>query len=158
MSRLPALVVLSLAALLSGCEKLGIQTPADVAAGKEADARAIGSACRQAGRAIEDCYSLNPKAGKAAVFAGWREMDEYMRENKLDVVPPTVPRPGASAPAAGQEADAEDGEDAASDAPSKTDSKADSKTEADRKTGSSAHTDADQAEDAPTADKRRHAG
>ncbi|MBI5333463.1 MAG: hypothetical protein HZB72_02570 [Burkholderiales bacterium] len=148
MSRLPALVILSLAALLSGCEKLGIQTPADVAAGKEADARAIGSACRQAGRAIEDCYSLNPKAGKAAVFAGWREMDEYMRENKLDVVPPTVPRPGASAPAAAKDADAEDGEDAASDAASKAATKA----------GSSAHSDAGQAEDAPAAGKHRHAG
>jgi hypothetical protein len=46
-------------------------------------------------RAIEDCYVLNPKAQKAAVFAGWREMDEYMRENKLEGVAPVVPRPGA---------------------------------------------------------------
>lgn len=146
MSRLPALVILSLAALLSGCEKLGIQTPADVAAGKEADARAIGSACRQAGRAIEDCYSLNPKAGKAAVFAGWREMDEYMRENKLDVVPPTVPRPGASAPAAAaKDEDAEDGDEAASGA--------------DAKAGSSAHSDAgDEADGEDAAVKRRRAG
>lgn len=139
MSRLPALVVLSLAALLSGCEKLGIQTPADVAAGKEADARAIGSACRQAGRAIEDCYSLNPKAGKAAVFAGWREMDEYMRENKLEVVQPTVPRPapGASAPAKSTTADSEESADGAADGPpggkgqARDDAKADTKAAAD---------------------------
>ncbi|MFZ5521609.1 MAG: hypothetical protein ACOZD0_10445 [Pseudomonadota bacterium] len=148
MPRLPALLVLSLAALLSGCEKLGIQTPADVAAGKEADARAIGSACRQAGRAIEDCYSLNPKAGKAAVFAGWREMDEYMRENKLDVVRPTVPRPGASTPAAGQkDEDAADTGEAASGAASEA--------------GSSARSDASDAStaaEAPPVGKRHRAG
>jgi hypothetical protein len=28
------------------------------------------------------------------VFAGWREMDEYMRENKLEAVAPTLDRPG----------------------------------------------------------------
>jgi hypothetical protein len=43
-------------------------------------------------RAIEDCYTLNPKADKAAVFEGWREMDEYMRENKIEGVAPVVPR------------------------------------------------------------------
>lgn len=42
-------------------------------------------------RAIEDCYALNPKAPKASVFAGWREMDEYMRENKLEGVAPIIP-------------------------------------------------------------------
>jgi hypothetical protein len=52
----------------------------------------VGSACRHALRAIEDCYTLNPKSLKAAVFAGWKEMDEYMRENKLDGIPPVVPR------------------------------------------------------------------
>ena len=29
--------------------------------------QAVGSACRQSGRAIEDCYTLNPKATKAAI-------------------------------------------------------------------------------------------
>ena len=76
------------AALLSGCELLGLDSPEKIAAAKEADGKAIGSACRHAGRAIEDCYVLNPKAQRAAVFAGWREMDEYMRENKLEIVPP----------------------------------------------------------------------
>jgi hypothetical protein len=81
------------ALLLAGCEQLGIPDPAKEAAAKEAEARAIGSACRHALRAIEDCYTLNPRANKAGVFAGWREMDEYMRENKLDGVAPVVPRP-----------------------------------------------------------------
>jgi len=91
------LLVLS-AALLGGCEQLGIEDPAKVAAAKEADGKAIGSACRHAMRAIEDCYVLNPKAQRAAVHAGWREMDEYMRENKLEGVAPVVPRPDAKKP------------------------------------------------------------
>jgi hypothetical protein len=87
------LLPLVLAALLSGCELLGIESPEKLAAAKEADGKAIGSACRHAGRAIEDCYRLNAKAQRAAVFAGWREMDEYMRENKLDAVAPTLAPP-----------------------------------------------------------------
>ena len=62
-------------------------------------------------RAIEDCYVLNPKADKSAVFAGWREMDEYMRENKLEGVAPVVPRPAPAAskpPAAADEEEADD--------------------------------------------------
>lgn len=91
---LPALALCA-AALLSGCDLLGLDSPEKIAAAKEADGRAIGSACRHAGRAIEDCYVLNPKAQRAAVFAGWREMDEYMRENKLEVVAPTEAHGGA---------------------------------------------------------------
>ncbi|MFG6464227.1 hypothetical protein ACG04Q_21845 [Roseateles sp. DXS20W] len=89
------LLALPLLAALSACEQLGIDDPAKVAAAKEAEGKAIGSACRHAMRAIEDCYVLNPKAQKAAVYAGWREMDEYMRENKLEGIAPVVPRPGA---------------------------------------------------------------
>jgi hypothetical protein len=59
-----------------------------VAARKEAEGKAIGGACRHAGRAIEDCFALNRRADKAALFAGWREMNDYMRENKIDAVAP----------------------------------------------------------------------
>ncbi len=69
--------------LLAGCEQLGIEDPAKAAAAKEAEARAIGSACRHSGRPLEECYRFNPKAQKAAIFAGWREMDAYMRENSI---------------------------------------------------------------------------
>ena len=79
-----------LLALLSGCEMLGIDSPEKIAAMKEAEGKAVGSACRHAVRALEDCYGLNPRAHKSAVFAGWREMDEYMRENKLEGVAPTL--------------------------------------------------------------------
>ena len=104
--------------LLSGCDQLGIETPQKTAERQLAEAKAIGGACRHAMRAIEDCYTLNPKADKSSVFAGWREMDEYMRENKLEGIAPVVPRP---APAASKPAEsassADDAED--DDAPEK---------------------------------------
>jgi len=86
------LTVLLLLALLGGCEMLGIDSPEKLAAWKEGEGKAIGGACRHASRAIEDCYTLNPKVRKAAVFAGWREMDEYMRENKIEGLAPIVAR------------------------------------------------------------------
>lgn len=100
---------------LSGCDQLGIETPERAAEKQIADAKAIGGACRHAMRAIEDCYILNPKAEKSAVFGGWRDMDEYMRENKLEGVAPVVPRPpppaAASKPSAPVDADEEEAED-----------------------------------------------
>lgn len=103
--------------LLTACDQLGIDTPQKAAERQVADAKAVGSACRHALRAIEDCYTLNPKADKASVFAGWREMDEYMRENKLEGVAPVVPRPapGASKPAPKKSADEEEDADAEDD-------------------------------------------
>lgn len=99
--RLPRLSVIALLAalpLLASCDLLGIESGEAVAARNEAEGKAIGSACRHAMRAIEDCYTLNPKAVKASVYTGWREMDEYMRENKLEGVAPVVPRPDAKKP------------------------------------------------------------
>lgn len=78
------------ATLLTGCDMLGIESPEQVAAAREAEGKAIGAACRQAGRAIEDCYTLNRRVGKAAIFAGWLEMNDYMRENKLENVTPVI--------------------------------------------------------------------
>lgn len=92
-------------ALLTGCDALGIETAAQTAEKKEAEGKAIGSACRHAVRSVEDCFRSNPKAGKAAVFAGWKEMDAYMRENEI-VGMPFTPAPPAPEPAA--EAGAED--------------------------------------------------
>jgi hypothetical protein len=83
------LIVSSLiAVLLAGCDQLGIETPDKVAARIEADGKAIGGACRHAGRALEDCYDMNRRASKAAIYAGWRDMDAYMRENNIAVVKP----------------------------------------------------------------------
>lgn len=87
------ITLLAMALLLSGCDQLGIETPQKQAERKLAEAKAIGGACRHALRAIEDCYTLNPKADKSAMYDGWREMDEYMRENNLEGIKPVVPRP-----------------------------------------------------------------
>ncbi|AVS77681.1 hypothetical protein C8234_06050 [Paracidovorax avenae] len=72
--------------LLSACDIPGLG-PDPRAVQKEAEAKAIGGACRHALRGLEDCFTLNPKASKAQVFAGWKEMDQYMRENKLEGAP-----------------------------------------------------------------------
>ena len=95
MLRRPFLAALVASALLGGCDMLGIESPEKVAAARDADGKAVGGACRHAGRAIEDCYALYRKADRAAVFAGWRDMNDYMRENKIDAVPPELtPGPG----------------------------------------------------------------
>ena len=74
--------------LLAGCDQLGIEAASAVAAKREGEGKAVGGACRHAARAIEDCYELNKRADKAAMFAGWREMNDYMRENKIEAVAP----------------------------------------------------------------------
>ncbi|WP_210732005.1 hypothetical protein [Hydrogenophaga sp. PAMC20947] len=71
------------ATALAGCDALGIETAPQVAAKKDAEAHAIGSGCRHAVRSIEACFQTNPKATKAAMFSGWKEMDQYMRDNEI---------------------------------------------------------------------------
>ena len=90
-------LVLATAPILAGCDLLGIEPASAVAERREADGKAVGAACRHAGRALEDCFSLNRKADKAAVYAGWKEMSDYMRENK---VPEVAPQLSAERPAA----------------------------------------------------------
>src|SRR5205814_6311938 len=85
-----ALFLAALAAMLAGCDMLGIESTDKAAAAREADGKAVGAACRHAGRAIEDCYTLNKRVDKAAIFAGWRDMNDYMRENKIEPVPPVL--------------------------------------------------------------------
>ncbi|WP_234262773.1 hypothetical protein [Hydrogenophaga sp. NFH-34] len=87
MRRLALALCLTASSLLTGCDLLGIETAPQIAARKEAEGKAIGSACRHAVRSIEDCFRTNPRAGKAAVFAGWREMDQYMRDNQVVGMP-----------------------------------------------------------------------
>ena len=80
---------------LAGCDiiqqRMGIVDPAAKAAQAEADGRAVGGACRQSGRAIEDCYSIYSWLPKAAIYEGWRDMDAYMRDNKMETVEPQLP-------------------------------------------------------------------
>jgi hypothetical protein len=110
MLRRPILLAVLLAAgALTGCDMLGIDTPEKIAAQKEAEGKAIGAACRHANRAIEDCFTMNRRAEKAAIFAGWKDMNDYMRENKIEPVTPQGSVPVASA-------SAEPGDDAAAQA------------------------------------------
>ncbi len=80
---------------ISGCDmikqKMGFEDPVEKAARAEADGKAVGGACRQSGRAIEDCYSIYSWLPKSAVYEGWRDMDAYMRDNKLETVEPQLP-------------------------------------------------------------------
>ena len=101
--RLPALALLGM--LLAGCNLLGGESPEALAAQRAAEGKAIGSGCRHAGRAIEDCFSLNRKAEKAAMFAGWKEMNDYMRENKIAEVAPQLQAGEAKQPAGKTEDD-----------------------------------------------------
>ena len=98
-------LVLSLAAplWLAGCDMLGIETASVVAARREAEGKAIGAGCRHAARSVEQCFALNKRAEKAAVFAGWRDMNDYMRENKMNAMPPeSTTEVAAAAPEAAE--------------------------------------------------------
>jgi hypothetical protein len=92
-----AFLIVATALALAGCEqinnKLGLVDPAVKEAKTEAEAQAVGSACRHSGRAIEDCYAIYGWLPKAGVYAGWRQMDEYMRENKIETIAPQLPPP-----------------------------------------------------------------
>lgn len=86
-----AVLLLALCSLLTACDKPDTSIDRDVSI-KEGDARATGGACRHAGRALEDCYALNPESDRGSVFAGWKDMNDYMRENKMEEVKPVIDR------------------------------------------------------------------
>jgi hypothetical protein len=90
MRRFALLLALASAFSAAGCDQLGIESAEKIASARDADGKAIGGACRHAGRAIEDCFVIYKKADRAAVFAGWRDMNDYMRENKIEPVPPQL--------------------------------------------------------------------
>lgn len=80
---------------LAGCDqvnqRLGLEDPVKKEARLEAEGKAVGSACRHSGRAIEDCYSIYRWLAKANIYAGWMEMDTYMRENSIETIAPQLP-------------------------------------------------------------------
>ena len=47
----------------------------------EAESKAIGAACRHAGRAIG--FTRSTQGVESGGFAGWKEMNDYMRDNKI---------------------------------------------------------------------------
>lgn len=112
--KLRSLSLIVLIATLSACDLLGIPDPAKDAERKDAEGKAIGGACRHAGRALEDCFALNPTAPKASVFAGWKDMNDYMAQNKIDVVKPEITK--TTSQASSKEEDATPEADAETDA------------------------------------------
>ncbi|HZF79583.1 MAG TPA: hypothetical protein VEZ89_07305 [Rubrivivax sp.] len=122
--------VVFLLAGLAGCDQLGVESAATAAARREAEGKAVGGGCRHAARSVEQCYEQNKRADKAAIFAGWREMNDYMRENKIEPQPPAV-EPAAVEVAAAEDAENDEGDpktDAKKDG--KSESKAEGKTDA----------------------------
>jgi hypothetical protein len=99
-----ALLLVVVLAGLAGCDQLGIESVAATAARREAEGKAIGGGCRHAARSVEQCYELNRRADKAAVFAGWREMNDYMRENKIEAQPAVTEPQGVELAAADESA------------------------------------------------------
>ena len=69
--------------MLSGCDQI-----TEVLNKQKANGKATGAACRHSGRALEDCFRRNPRISRADIFAGWKEMNDYMQQHKMDVVPP----------------------------------------------------------------------
>lgn len=92
-------LIFTIVLALVGCDqvnqKLGLEDTVKKEARLEAEGKAVGSACRHSGRAIEDCYAIYTWLPKAGVFEGWREMDTYMRENKIETIAPQLPPPEA---------------------------------------------------------------
>ena len=89
------LIAVAFTCILPGCDiiqqQMGIEDQNAKAARNDADGKAVGGACRQSGRAIEDCYSIYSWLPKSSTYEGWRDMDAYMRENKLETVEPQLP-------------------------------------------------------------------
>ncbi len=123
--------MLLIPALLAGCDQLAERAGFPNPAKMEADGKAIGGACRHAGRGLEDCYRLNKSASKAAIYAGWKEMNEYMAKNNMQTVAPSITP--FSIEAAKKKHEEDDTEDAAADGakaddkPGKGDKKAESR-------------------------------
>ncbi|QTN28865.1 hypothetical protein HZ993_03195 [Rhodoferax sp. AJA081-3] len=87
------LILLAMLLGLAGCDQIETLLTDPKIAQRVADSKAIGSACRYGMRSIEDCYAKNEKASKAAIFDGWKEMDQYMRDNKIDGIPSKDEKP-----------------------------------------------------------------
>lgn len=52
----------------------------------EVEVKVVGSVCWYFGWVIEDCYVIYGWFFKVGVYVGWCEMDEYMWENKIEMI------------------------------------------------------------------------
>lgn len=103
MRKLKILLLLGTTGILSSCDLS--QIPGLDKRLNIEDSKAIGAACRHSGRALEDCFTLNPMALQSGVFEGWRDMNDYMVANKIETVEPQIQnshyKPGSKDDAAG---------------------------------------------------------
>ena len=113
MKKLKILMVAGAATMLSSCDLS--QIPGLDGKFSIDDSKAVGAACRHSGRALEDCFTLNPNTHPSGVFDGWRDMNDYMLANEIDVVKPEIKTsafksatvsPGAAMPHASGQPDA----------------------------------------------------
>jgi hypothetical protein len=85
--RLLHLAPLCAALLLGGCDQLGIESASRRGGAQGSRRQGHRRRLPACDRSVEDCYANNKRAEKAAVFAGWKEMNDYMRENNIAAVP-----------------------------------------------------------------------
>lgn len=110
MKTLKIMMVAGAATVLSSCDLS--QIPGLDGKMSIEDSKAVGAACRHSGRALEDCFTLNPNAHHAGVFEGWRDMNDYMISNNIPTIKPEIQpsafqagkEPSASLPARQQDA------------------------------------------------------
>jgi len=88
MKKLKILMVAGAATMLSSCDLS--QIPGLTGKLSMEDSKAVGAACRHSGRALEDCFTLNPNTHQSGVFEGWRDMNDYMLANEIEVVKPEI--------------------------------------------------------------------
>ncbi|WP_051516499.1 hypothetical protein [Herbaspirillum sp. RV1423] len=86
------IAMLALSLTLSACDYVASFTkPKQTPEEAKAEGIALGAGCRQAGQSLEDCYQRNPDKLKAGIFAGWKDMHEYMAAKNIPTVVPPPP-------------------------------------------------------------------
>lgn len=128
---------------LSACDYIGSFTkPKQTPEEAKAEGIALGAGCRQAGQSLEDCYERNPNALKAGIFAGWKDMHEYMAAKGIQTVtpppPPAEPAKDEKDDKDSKDAKGKDGKDSSGDRSSRSrDRDRDSSRSRDRESSSS---------------------
>lgn len=87
-------LLLPLVLMLSGCDQI-----LELVNKQKANGKAVGASCRHSGRSLEDCFRRNSRIAKADIYAGWKEMNEYMQAKKIEeVAPPPDIKTGSLSP------------------------------------------------------------
>ncbi|MDY7578171.1 hypothetical protein RGU70_07540 [Herbaspirillum sp. RTI4] len=91
---LSAAALLTCVLSLSACDFINnFNKPKMTPEQERAEGIALGAGCRHSGQTLEDCYQRNPDSTKAGIFAGWKEMHEYMASKNIQTVFAVVPPP-----------------------------------------------------------------